>query len=333
MMAAKVFFQINATTGNVASITTTRLDYTQQNNAKSCISWLTTACPRKHNTHMNKLSTEKRAQILHCIVEGNSLRATARLTDTAINTVVNLMIDAGKACSAYQDKAMRNLKCKRLQCDEIWSFCGAKEKNASFEKKQQGWGDVWTWTALDAETKLVPCWFIGNRDATAAYHFMCDLAGRLANRVQLTTDGFKSYVNAVEEAFGGAIDYAQLQKIYGAPGSTNNAEIRYSPAQCMGAKKAVISGEPSHRHVSTSQTERQNLSMRMGMRRFTRLTNAFSKKLENLEHNVALYFMHYNFCRIHQTLRVTPAMEAGIADHVWNLEEIVRLLDCESESQ
>lgn len=276
---------------------------------------------------MNKLSIEKRAQILHCIVEGNSLRATARLTDTAINTVVNLMIDAGRACSEYQDKAMRGLKCKRLQCDEIWSFCGAKEKNASPEKKRQGWGDVWTWTALDSETKLIPCWFIGNRNASSAYHFMHDLKARLATRVQLTTDGHAAYLSAVEDAFGAEIDYAMLIKIYGNESGPEqkHAEIRYSPAQCMGARKTVISGMPEYRHVSTSHTERQNLSMRMGMRRFTRLTNAFSKKLENLEHNVALYFMHYNFCRVHTTLRVTPAMEAGITDHIWTLEEVVNL--------
>jgi len=277
---------------------------------------------------MNKLSTEKRAQILHCIVEGNSLRATARLTDTAINTVVNLMIDAGKVCSAYQDKAMRNLKCKRLQCDEIWSFVGCKEKSVPDAQKGQGRGDVWTWTALDSETKLVPCWFIGNRDAAAAHHFMHDLQGRLASRVQLTTYGHRPYLVAVEDAFGADIDYAQLVKIYGTEvGPKNNAEIRYSPAQCMGARKAVISGRPVYQHISTSRTERQNLSMRMGMRRFTRLTNAFLKKLENLEANVALYFTHYNFCRIHQTLRITPAMEAGIADHVWTMAEIVALID------
>ena len=278
---------------------------------------------------MNKLGTEKRAQILHCIVEGNSLRATARLTNTAINTVVNLMIDAGKACSDYQDKTMKSLNCKHLQCDEIWSFCGSKEKNTTAEKKKQGWGDVWTWTALDADTKLIPCWFIGDRSAGSAYHFMHDLAERLASRVQLTTDGHKAYLSAVESAFGSEIDYGMLTKIYGttAGPAMNHAEIRYSPAQCMGARKAVVSGTPDKAHISTSHTERQNLSMRMGMRRFTRLTNAFSKKLENLEHNVALYFMHYNFCRIHTSLRVTPAMEAGIANHVWTLEEVVALID------
>ena len=276
---------------------------------------------------MNRLSIEKRAQILHCIVEGNSLRATARLTDTAINTVVNLMIDAGKACSAYQDKTMRNLKCKRLQCDEIWSFVGCKEKSVPDSQKGHGRGDVWTWTALDSATKLVPCWYVGNRDALAAHHFMHDLQGRLASRVQLTTDGHKPYLVAVEDAFGAEIDYAQLVKIYGTEvGPKNNAEIRYSPAQCMGARKAVISGQPEYAHISTSHTERQNLSMRMGMRRFTRLTNAFSKKLENLEANVALYFMHYNFAKIHGSLRVTPAMESGIAVHVWTMAEIAALL-------
>lgn len=283
---------------------------------------------------MNKLSTEKRAQILHCIVEGNSLRATARLTNTAINTVVNLMIDAGKACSDYQDKVMRGLKCQRLQCDEIWSFCGCKEKNVTPEKKAKGEGDVWTWTAIDAQTKLVPCWYIGTRDASAAYHFIHDLAARLASRVQLTTDGLKAYLSAVEDAFGADIDYAQLIKIYGVgigPNIVNNhGDIRYSPAQCMGSRRAVVSGKPEREHISTSMVERQNLTMRMGMRRFTRLTNAFSKKLENLEHNVALYFMHYNFCRIHTTLRVTPAMEAGIADHVWTLEEVVALIDAKA---
>jgi IS1 family transposase len=274
---------------------------------------------------MNKLSTEKRAQILHCLCEGNSIRATSRLTDVAINSVIKLLIDAGKACSDYQDKALRNLPCKRVQCDEIWSFCGAKEINVPAEEKGKGRGDVWTWTAIDAETKLVPCWYIGNRDAEAAYHFMQDLAGRLANRVQMTTDGHRPYLRAVEDAFGTEIDYAQLVKIYGKSFNDSPA-ARYSPAQCMGARKAKIMGKPDYAHVSTSICERNNLNMRMNMRRFTRLTNAFSKKIENLEHQVALSFMHYNFCRIHQTLRVTPATEAGITDHVWSLEEIVGLM-------
>ena len=274
---------------------------------------------------MNRTSTEKRAQIIACLAEGNSIRATSRLTGAAKNTVVKLLCDAGKACSAYQDKVFRNLKCKRIQCDEIWSFVYAKDKNLPEEMQgKQGVGSVWTWTALCPDTKLVPCWFVSSRDAGAANHFMHDLAGRLAHRVQLTTDGHKAYLTAVEDAFGSEIDYAMLQKIYGAERA---GEARYSPAQCMGARKAVISGKPDYNHVSTSHTERQNLSMRMGMRRFTRLTNAFSKKIENHEHMIAIYFMHYNFFRIHQTLRVTPAMEAGITDHVWSLEEIVTLID------
>jgi IS1 family transposase len=277
---------------------------------------------------MNVLDACDRAKIVGCLVEGNSIRATVRLTGTAKNTVSKLLVDIGRACTEYQDKVFRNLSCKRIQCDEIWSFVGSKEKNTSLEKKAKGNGDCWTWTALCPDTKLVPCWFVGDRSAGSAYHFIHDLQERLSARVQLTTDGHKAYLSAVEAAFGAEIDYAQLQKIYGTEvGLKQNAEIRYSPAQCMGARKAVISGMPDYRHVSTSHTERQNLSMRMGMRRFTRLTNAFSKKLENHEHAVALYFMYYNFARIHQTLRVTPAMEAGIADHVWTLEEIVNLID------
>jgi IS1 family transposase len=273
---------------------------------------------------MNRTSHEKRAQIIGCLVEGNSIRATVRLTGAAKNTVTKLLVDLGRACTEYQDKVFRNLNCKRIQCDEIWSFCYAKDKNVPEEMRNQpGVGSVWTWTALDPDTKLIPCWFVSSRDAGAANHFMHDLAGRLAHRVQLTTDGHKPYLTAVEDAFGSEIDYAMLVKIYGAERA---GEARYSPAQCMGARKATITGTPDKAHISTSHTERQNLSMRMGMRRFTRLTNAFSKKVENHEHMVALYFMHYNFARIHQTLRVTPAMEAGITDHIWSLEEIVNLI-------
>jgi IS1 family transposase len=274
---------------------------------------------------MNKLQTEKRAQILKCLCEGNSIRATAGLTDSAINTVVKLLVDAGRACSRYQDETLRNLKCRRIQCDEVWSFCYAKEKNWTPEMKRKGAGDVWTWAAIDADTKLIPTWFIGRRDAGAAYHFVHDLKARLANRVQLTTDGHTAYLSAIEDAFGCEIDYAMLQKIYGA--ASEESETRYSPAQCMGVRRAIISGAPNHNHISTSYIESQNLTMRMSMRRFTRLTNAFSKKLENHEHSVALHFMHYNFCRIHKSLRVTPAMEAGITDHVWNVEEIVNVID------
>ena len=274
---------------------------------------------------MNRLSTEERTRIVAALVEGNSLRAISRMTGVSRNTVDKLLGDLGKACSEYQDRVFRNLKCQRIQCDEIWSFVGAKEKNTKPEKKAEGWGDVWTWVALDADTKLVPCWFVGTRDAGAAYHFMHDLAGRLAHRVQLTTDGHAAYLSAVEDAFGSQIDFAQLIKIYGK--APEGSEVRYSPAQCMGARKAVISGRPQFEHVSTSYTERQNLTMRMSMRRLTRLTNGFSKKVENHEHSIAIHYMHYNFARIHQTLRVTPAMEAGIADHVWSIEEIIALLD------
>jgi IS1 family transposase len=285
------------------------------------------AC-KQYNLNMNKLTTESRVRVISCLVEGSSIRSTVRMTGVAKNTVSKLLVEIGAACSEFQDKTMRNLKCKRLQCDEIWSFVGCKQKNTTAEKQAtKSWGDVWTWTALDAETKLVPCWYVGTRDGWAAYHFIHDLKERLASRVQLTTDGHKAYLEAVEDAFGADIDFAQLVKIYGSEvGPKSNAEIRYSPAQCMGARKAVISGMPDHAHISTSFTERQNLSMRMGMRRFTRLTNAFSKKVENHEAAIALYFMYYNFARIHQTLRVTPAMEAGIANHVWSLEEIVGLL-------
>ena len=274
---------------------------------------------------MNRLSTEQRCRILNCLVEGNSLRATSRLTDVAINTVVKLLCDAGLACTQYQDKTLRNLTCKRIQVDEVWSFIGAKEKNVTAEAKAEGWGDCWTWTAIDADTKLVPCWFIGTRDGSAAYHFIHDLKERLAHRVQLTSDGHKAYLQAVEDAFGSCIDYGMLIKIYG--NVPEGAQVRYSPAQCMGARKTVITGTPDKKHISTSFAERQNLSMRMHMRRFTRLTNGFSKKLENHEHQVALYFMHYNFARIHQTIRVTPAMEAGISDRVWSMAEIVKLIE------
>jgi len=277
-------------------------------------------------TRMNKLTTEERVRVVSALVEGNSLRAVSRMTGTHRTAIQKLLVELGAACSSYQDRVFRNLKCGRIQCDEIWAFVGAKAKNASAEKKAQGWGDVWTWVAIDPETKLIPCWYVGTRDAGAAYHFMHDLAGRLAHRVQLTTDGHSPYLTAVEDAFGSDIDYAQLVKIYGEGEKT---EARYSPAQCMGAKKAVITGAPEFAHVSTSHIERQNLTMRMSMRRFTRLTNGFSKKVANHEAAVALHFMHYNFCRIHQTLRVSPAMEAGIAKTVWTIADIIALIDSE----
>jgi IS1 family transposase len=272
---------------------------------------------------MNKLTREKQAQVVSALVEGNSIRATVRMTGVAKNTVVKLLADLGRACAEYQDKAFKNLPCKRIQCDEIWSFCYAKEKNVPEDKKGIfGYGDVWTFTAICADTKLVPSWHIGRRDVEDAIIFMKDLAGRLASRVQLTTDGHKMYLGAVENAFGSGIDFSQLVKIYG---QTVEGQKRYSPPQCIGTIKTPINGKPDMLKVSTSYVERQNLTMRMNMRRFTRLTNAFSKKVVNLFYAVSLHFMYYNFCRIHQTLRVTPAMEAKVTDHVWTIDEVLRL--------
>lgn len=274
---------------------------------------------------MNKLTAEKRAQIIACLVEGNSIRATVRMTGAAKNTVTKLFVNLGAVCSAYQETALRNLPCKRIQVDEIWSFVGAKARNVPEEKRGQfGIGDVWTWTAIDADTKLVPSWMVGDRSAVTAQVFLDDLASRLASRVQLTSDGHSAYLETVDTAFGGKIDYSVLVKLYGpAP----EGQRRYSPPQCIGTKRHTILGKPDPAHVSTSYVERQNLTMRMGMRRFTRLTNAFSKKVENLVHAVSLHYMHYNFARIHQTLRITPAMAAGVTDHVWEIREIVELLD------
>jgi IS1 family transposase len=274
---------------------------------------------------MNRLSKEQRTKIIAALVEGNSLRATARMCDVAFNTVLKLVPEIGAACAEYQDRVCRNLTCKRIQCDECWSFCYAKAKNVPADKQGQfGYGDVWTWVAIDPETKLVPSWCVGSRGPGTARDFMHDLAGRLANRVQLTTDGHRVYLEAVESAFGSDIDYSMLVKIYGVD---SEPDSRYSPAECIGCRKVGITGRPNPAHISTSHVERQNLTMRMSMRRFTRLTNAFSKKLENHVAAVALYYMHYNFCRIHQTLRVTPAMAAGISDHVWDISEIAALLE------
>jgi IS1 family transposase len=275
---------------------------------------------------MNKLCTAKRVQILSALVEGNSLRSTSRMIGCSINTVTKLLVDLGHACAKYQDKALRNLPSRRIQCDEIWSFCYSKAKNVPADKEGQfGVGDVWTWTAICADTKLIPTWYTGDRGAGSAWEFMQDLSGRLTNRVQLTTDGHGVYLNAVDEAFRGQVDYAQLVKIYGKDNS--EPDTRYSPAKCNGAKKEARFGNPDQAHISTSYVERANLTMRMGMRRFTRLTNAFSKKVENHAHAVAIHMMHYNFARIHKSLRVTPAMEAGVSNHVWSLEEIIGLLD------
>lgn len=276
---------------------------------------------------MNKLSLEKRAQILGLLVEGNSMRSITRLVGCSINTVTKLLIDVGQACSEHQDAAMRDLPCKRIQCDEIWAFCGMKEKNVPKEHESElGYGDVYTWTALDPDTKLIASFLVGRRDAEYANVFINDLASRLKNRVQLTTDGHKAYLKAVEKSFGGDIDYAKLVKLYGPALGGIKEHRRYSPAKFSGTIKGTVSGNPDSAHISTSHVERQNLTMRMSMRRFTRLTNGFSKKIENLEHAVALHFMYYNFGRAHKSLRVTPAMEAGISDHVWTLEEIAGLV-------
>lgn len=272
---------------------------------------------------MNQLSTEKRVQVLKCLVEGNSIRSTCRITGTAKNTVVKLLVDVGKACAEYQNNTFYNLPCKRLQCDEIWSFCYSKQKNVPQKLRGKfGYGDVWTWTAICADTKLVPTWLVGDRSANTGYIFMSDLASRLKNRIQLTTDGNHAYLVAVEDAFGCDIDYAMLIKIYG---SSPEGQKRYSPAEILEIKENIISGNPDPNHISTSYTERQNLTMRMSMRRFTRLTNGFSKKVENHAHAIALHFMYYNFCRIHKSLRVTPAMEAGVARKLWSLEDIANL--------
>jgi IS1 family transposase len=275
-----------------------------------------------YSLDMNRLPMETRVRILGALVEGMSMRATSRLCDVSINTVTKLLLDVGRACAKYQDEKLRDLPLKRLECDEIWSFVGVKEKNRRVDDFGFGRGDVWTWTAIDAETKLVPCWLVGPRNGDAALDFMTDLAARLRHRVQITTDGHRVYVDAIEQAFGSNVDYAMLVKVYGVP---PEAESRYSPAECIGCHDQVISGDPDYRHISTSYAERQNLTMRMSMRRFTRLTNAFSKKVENHAAAVALYFMHYNFARIHKTLRVTPAMEARVSDHLWTLEDIARL--------
>jgi len=274
---------------------------------------------------MNRMPLAERAKILGFLVEGMSLRAASRLADCSINTVTKLLVDVGTACAEYQDSALRNLPCKRIQCDEIWSFVGAKQKNVPAEREGEfGVGDVWTWTAICADTKIIASWMVGDRGAAAANAFIADLAGRLSNRIQLTTDGHKVYVDAVERAFGSDIDYAMLVKVYGE--GPVSPERKYSPSEHIGTKTVRIEGEPNPAHISTSYVERQNLTMRMSMRRFTRLSNAFSKKVDNHMHAVALHFMHYNFGRIHKTLRVTPAMEAGVSDHVWSLEEIAALM-------
>jgi IS1 family transposase len=275
---------------------------------------------------MNRLTADKRAAIVRCLIEGCSIRSTVRMTGASKNTIAKLLVELGTACSEYMDKTLTNLPCKRLQVDEIWSFVYAKQKNVKPEHFAGGKhaGDVWTWIAIDADTKLVPSFMIGQRDPATARSFMEDLAGRLSNRVQLTSDGFKAYLTAVDKAFGGDIDYAMLVKHYGID---PQGEKRYSPAICTSCESKPITGNPDPKHINTSYIERQNLTIRMMNRRFTRLTNAFSKKIENHAASLAIHYMHYNFVRTHQTLRVTPAMAAEVSQRLWDVEDIVRLLD------
>jgi IS1 family transposase len=280
---------------------------------------------------MNRLPIDKKVAVISALVEGCSVRSTSRLTGVAKGTILRLLASVGRACAEYQDAMIRNVAAKRVQIDEIWSFVGAKQKHVTAENAMRGAvGDVWTFVAIEAQSKLVLSWLVGLRDAGCATDFLQDVAARLSNRIQLTTDGHRMYLSAVEDAFGANIDYAMLNKIYR---SASDGETRYSPAKCIGCIPQDVTGEPDPKHVSTSYVERQNLTMRMHMRRFTRLTNAFSKKLENHAHSVALFYMHYNFARVHQTLRVTPAMEAGIASHVWSIQEIVALADSEPASK
>lgn len=280
---------------------------------------------------MNRLSLEDRSQIIRCLVDGTSINATCRIAGVAKNTVLKLLADVGEACVHFQRWELMKLPCRRLQCDEIWSFCYAKQKNVPADLRGQfGFGDVWVWTALCADTKLMPCWRLGPRDAHTAYWFMRDLASRLTNRVQLTTDGHAAYLSAVDGAFHGDIDYAMLVKLYGGEPA---GEARYSSPKCIGCRAQSITGDPDPADISTSYVERQNLTMRMGMRRFTRLTNAFSKKVANHAHAISLHYMFYNYERVHKSLpkdTPTPAMAAGKADHVWTVEEIVRLAEPKS---
>jgi IS1 family transposase len=279
--------------------------------------------------NMNKLPLSARIQILNMLCEGSSMRSISRVVDVSINTVSKLLVDAGTACVLFHNETVRNVTAKRIQCDEIWSFCYAKQQHLPITKSPaEGAGDVWTWTAIEAQTKLIVSWLVGGRDAGTAKEFIRDLQSRLVHRVQLTTDGHKAYLEAVERAFGADIDYAMLIKLYGAP---QDEEKRYSPPECVGTRTQVITGAPDEDDISTSYVERQNLTMRMSMRRFTRLTNAFSKKIENHCHALALYFTWYNFVRVHKTLRTSPAMAAGITKSLWSMEDIAALIDKNAE--
>jgi len=277
---------------------------------------------------MNRLTSEQRAKVISCLIEGNSVRSTVRITGVAKKTVMRLVYEVGTFCAQYQDLVFQNLKCERMQVDECWSFCYAKQKNVTPEiaANNPGAGDAWLWAAIDADTKLVPCWLIGKRDPETARDFLEDLAGRLSNRIQLTSDGLKMYIKAVDKAFGGDIDYAMLVKIYGI---AEGAEKRYSPAVCLGCESHTVTGSPDPKHINTSYIERHNLSVRMTARRFTRLTNAFSKKIENHIASVALTYFAYNFIKIHRTLRTTPAMAAGVADRLWEVSDLVAAWEAE----
>jgi IS1 family transposase len=280
---------------------------------------------------MNKLPLRTRVQILHMLCEGSSMRAISRVTGVSINTVTKLLEDAGEACAAYHDEHVRNVKARKIQCDEIWAFCYSKQRNVPTAKAApEDAGDVWTWTALETQSKLIVSYVSGGRDSEYAMALMDDLRSRLADRVQLTTDGHRAYLEAVEGAFGDDIDYAMLVKLYGE--APERMKGRYSPAECLGTRKTKITGSPEREHVSTSYVERQNLTMRMSMRRFTRLTNAHSKKLANHHHAQALYFMYYNFARVNQAVRMSPAMAAGIETRLWGLEDIVALIDARAEA-
>jgi IS1 family transposase len=276
---------------------------------------------------MNCLSTQDKVRVVSALVEGIGVNACCRMTGVSKPAVLKLLADLGTACYAYHDEHVRGLSCKRIQCDEIWSFVGAKQKNVTMEQMEGGWGDVWTWTALDADTKLMVSYLVGQRGASWAKAFMEDVALRINSRVQITTDGYHAYVEAVEGAFGMDVDYAMLIKVYG---NATNPDTRYSPGEVIGTETVHMTGSPDPKHISTSYVERQNLTLRMSNRRFTRLTLSFSKKLVNHEAAIALHYMHYNYCRVHKTLRVTPAMEAGIAGHVWSIEELVNLLPIEA---
>jgi IS1 family transposase len=279
---------------------------------------------------MNKLTPAKRAAVLSCLVDGVSIRATTRLTGVAKNTIVRLLKEAGETCAAYQDQVIRNVACRRIQCDEIWSFVYGKDRNIPREIRESSpfiVGSTWTWTAIDADSKLMVSWLVGQRNEACAAEFINDLASRITGTVQMTTDGLKLYLNAVEGAFGGDINYAMLTKLYGASGNDNSADTKYSPGRIKGSETAIISGEPDRKHISTSYVERANLTMRMSMRRFTRLTNAFSKKFENHCYSVSLHAFWYNFIRIHQTIRCTPAMEARVTDHLWSMSDLVALIE------